>query len=233
MIDPYPRPRFGGDLDMQPPSLAGLGARRGCWCWPSTLINLGISYRFRARLDQAAHAAEEAGHDLNLLSQVLSVFERENFTSPRLLELQAQLRRPGMVPSRAIARLNRVVEFLESAHNLFVRMFDFVIFYRLQFVLAAESWRRRFGPSLRLWLDSVGELEALAALGGYTYEHPEDVFPEFVDHAPCFEAVALAHPLIPRDRAVGNDLRLDRNLQLMIVSGPNMAGKSTFLRGSA
>ena len=136
-----------------------------------------------------------------------------------------------MLPSRAIAELNRLVECLESAHNLFVRILDPVIFYRLQFVLAAESWRRRFGPSLRLWLESVGELEALAALGGYTYEHPEDVFPEFVDDAPCFEAVALAHPLIPRDRAVGNDLRLDGDLQLMIVSGPNMAGKSTFLRG--
>jgi hypothetical protein len=197
----------------------------------STIINLLISYRFRGRLDQAVHAAEEAGHDLNLLSQVLAVFEQENFTSPKLLQLQAQLRRPSTLPSRAIARLNRVVEYLESAHNQFVRIFDPVIFYRLQFAFAAESWRRRFGPSLRVWLESVGQLEALAALAGYTYERPEDVFPEFVDRAPCFEAVALAHPLIPRDRAVGNDLCLDGNLQLLIVSGPNMAGKSTFLRG--
>jgi hypothetical protein len=197
----------------------------------TTVVNLGLSYRFRTRLDQAVHAVEEAGDDLRLLSQVLTAFEREEFTSPRLLQLQAELRRPGVPPSRAIAKLNRLVEFLESAHNLFVRVFDFVIFYRLQFVLAAESWRRRFGASLRLWLESVGELEALAALGGYAFEHPEDVFPELVDDAPCFEAVALAHPLIPRDRAVGNDLCLDRNLQLMIVSGPNMAGKSTFLRG--
>lgn len=196
-----------------------------------TVLNLSLSYRYRLRLGEAAHAAEEAGHDLKLLSQVLTVFEREQFASPKLLQLQAHLKRPGMAPSRAIAKLNRRVEFLESAHNLFVRVFDFVIFYRLQFVLAAESWRRRFGPSLRLWMESVGKLEALAALGGYTYEHPADVFPEFVDHAPCFEAEGLAHPLIPRDRAVQNDLHLDRDLQLMIVSGPNMAGKSTFLRG--
>ena len=196
-----------------------------------TLVNLGLSYRFRTRLSEAAHAAEEAGRDLNLLSQVLAAFEREPFASPRLLYLQAQLKQGSTLPSQAIARLNRWVEFLESAHNLFVRIFDFVIFYRLQFVLAAESWRRRYGPSLRMWLETVGELEALAALGGYTYEHPEDVFPEFVDHSPCFEAEGLAHPLIPRNRAVANDLRLDRNLQLMIVSGPNMAGKSTFLRG--
>jgi hypothetical protein len=197
----------------------------------STVINLGLSYRYRTRLSEAAHAAEEAGSDLNLLSQVLTAFEREPFTSPRLLQLQEQLKQEHVLPSKAVAQLNRWVEFLESAHNLFVRIFDYVIFYRLQFVLAAESWRRRFGPSLRTWLDTVGELEALSALGGYTYEHPADVFPEFIDCAPCFEAQGLAHPLLPPNRAVANDLRLGPDLQLIMVSGPNMAGKSTFLRG--
>lgn len=196
----------------------------------TTVANLGLSFRFRLRLNEATHAAEEAGHDLNLLSQVLAAFEREPFTSPRLLQLQAQLKQSGVLPSRAIAKLNWRVEYLASAHHLFVRIFDPVIFYRLQFVLSTESWRRRFGRSLRFWLETVGELEALAALGGYTCEHPEDVFPEFLDYAPCFAAEGLAHPLIPRHRAVANDLRLDRDLQLMIVSGPNMAGKSTFLR---
>jgi hypothetical protein len=197
----------------------------------TTVVNLTFSYRFRSRLSHATHAAEEAGHDLNLLSQVLNAFEVQPFTSPRLIELQSRLRQPGILPSRAIARLNRRVEFLESAHNLFVRLFDFVIFYRLQFVLAVESWRRRYGRSLRIWIQTVGELEALAALGGYTYEHPEDVFPEFTGQSPCFAAQGLAHPLLPRERAVDNNVRLDHDLQLIIVSGPNMAGKSTFLRG--
>jgi hypothetical protein len=197
----------------------------------TTVVNLGITYRFRSRVNEAAHAAEDAGHDLMLLSQVLTAFERDPFSSPRLLQLQARLKQQGLPPSRAISKLNRLVEYLESAHNLFVRALNPVIFWRLQFALATESWRRRFGPSLRLWLDALGELEALAALGGYAYEHPEDVFPEFVEDAPCFEAEALAHPLIPRERAIPNDLRLDRDLQLIIVSGPNMAGKSTFLRG--
>jgi hypothetical protein len=196
-----------------------------------TVANLIVSYRFRIRLGEATHAAEEAGRDLLLLSQVLRVFEGEAFASPMLLQLQAQLRADGMPPSRAMAKLNRLVNYLEDAHNFVVRIFDPVIFYRLQLVLAIEKWRRRFGASLRLWLEAVGPLEALAALGGYTYEHPEDVFPEFAEDAPFFEAEALAHPLIARDRAVVNDLRLDRDLQLIILSGPNMAGKSTFLRG--
>jgi hypothetical protein len=192
-----------------------------------TAINLIVYSRYRLAVGQAVHAAEEAGHDLLLLAEVLAAFEKQAFTSPRMVQLQAQLDQG----SRAIAKLNRIVEYLESAHNLFVRVFDFVLFYRLQFALAAETWRRRFGPSLRLWLQVLGELEALAALGAYTYEHPEDVFPEFVDHGPCLVAEGLAHPLIPRDRAVVNDLRLDAALQLILVSGPNMAGKSTFLRG--
>ena len=196
-----------------------------------TVANLVVSYRFRLRLGEAAHAAEEAGHDLMLLSQVLTAFEREDVHQSQAAPTSGAAQAEGMPPSRAIAKLNRLVDYLEDAHNFIVRIFDPVIFYRLQFVLATESWRRRFGPSLRLWLDAVGELEALAALGGYTYEHPEDVFPEFVEDAPCFEAEALAHPLIARERAVANDLRLDRDLQLIIVSGPNMAGKSTFLRG--
>jgi MutS domain V len=205
-------------------------AASGFWVLATTVINLVLSYRLRGRLDHAAHAAEEACADLKLLSQVLTVFEREPFTSPRLLQLQARLKEAGISPSRAIAQLNRRVEYLESAHNLFVRVLDPVIFYRLQFVFATERWRRRFGLSLRVWLETVGDIEALAALSGYTYEHPEDVFPEFVDQAPCFETEGLAHPLVPRTRAVSNDLRLNRDLQLMIVSGPNMAGKSTFLR---
>ena len=130
---------------------AGVVVVRQLWVAPEllvlaiTLVNLGLSYRFRTGLSEAAHAAEEAGRDLNLLSQVLATFEREPFTSRRLLDLQARLKQGSVLSSQAIAELNRWVEYLESAHNQFVRVFDFVIFYRLQFVLAAESWRRRYG----------------------------------------------------------------------------------------
>ncbi len=85
----------------------------------------------------------------------------------------------------------------------------------------------------------MGEFEALAALAGYAYEHPADVMAEVHDEhevgaartKAAFEAEGLAHPLLPSTKAVGNDLKLGREPQMMIVSGPNMAGKSTFLRG--
>jgi len=73
-----------------------------------------------------------------------------------------------------------------------------------------------------------GEFEALAALAGYAYEHPADVLPEVCTDTPCFDAEDLAHPLLPAARAIGNDLRLGTSPQLIVISGPNMAGKSTF-----
>ena len=73
-------------------------------------------------------------------------------------------------------------------------------------------------------------MEALSSLATYAYEHPGDVFPEFSTERPLFDATAFAHPLLPASRAVRNDLRLDANLQLIILSGANMAGKSTLVR---
>ena len=111
-----------------------------------------------------------------------------------------------------------------------VKVLDLFIFWTPQWVIAIETWRARHGAAVRRWIEVAGEVEALAALGCYAYEHPEDVFPEFVPDEPFLHAEAMAHPLLPRSLAVPNDLQLDRNLQLIVVSGPNMAGKSTFIR---
>jgi DNA mismatch repair ATPase MutS len=77
---------------------------------------------------------------------------------------------------------------------------------------------------------SVGKIEALCALAGYAYEHPRDPFPEIVPGPPLLEGVGLGHPLLPESRMVRNDVVLGTNRRVLIVSGSNMAGKSTLLR---
>src|SRR6185437_7275348 len=88
----------------------------------------------------------------------------------------------------------------------------------------------QYGEEVRGWLRVIGEMEALNALASYAYENPEDTFPQFIETGPYLDAEAFSHPLIPRAPAVANDLKLDSNLQLLVISGPNMAGKSTFIR---
>jgi DNA mismatch repair ATPase MutS len=73
-------------------------------------------------------------------------------------------------------------------------------------------------------------MEALAALAGYAYEHPNDIFPEISERGPVFEGRALGHPLLPDERCVRNDLQLGCEPQALVVSGSNMSGKSTYLR---
>lgn len=196
----------------------------------TTVVNISVGYAFRERTRTAAPAIEEAAQDLKLLSAVLDRLEREKFSAPKLVSLQATLQKDGVPASRTVARLGRLVDYLVSRRGLVVQALDRFVFWTLQSSVAIELWRKQFGPSIRGWLAAVGELEALSDLASYAYEHPEDTFPEFTDDAPHFEAEALGHPLIPKARAIANDVNLGRDLRLMIISGPNMAGKSTFTR---
>jgi DNA mismatch repair ATPase MutS len=94
-----------------------------------------------------------------------------------------------------------------------------------------DRWRQAWGPAFVRWLAALSEIEALCALAGYSYECPDDPFPEVLDASAVFEAEALGHPLLPRARCVRNDLALgDGGMRILIISGSNMAGKSTLLR---
>ncbi|MBZ5595102.1 MAG: DNA mismatch repair protein MutS [Acidobacteriia bacterium] len=194
------------------------------------LINGFFFLRFHKRAEHIAAAASDAARDLGLLSEILARLEREQFTAPRLTELRSMLDIEGRPPSFRITRLRRLIAMLESREHVFVRLIDPVVLWTLQWALSVESWRKRSGPAIRRWLAAVGEMEALSALAGYAYEHPADPFPDLAETGPCFEGTALAHPLLPEDRAVRNDVAIGGELRLLVISGSNMSGKSTLLR---
>jgi MutS domain V len=196
----------------------------------STAINLAFGFVYRAKVRTIVAGVETSAQDLALLSEVLTRLEREKFSAAKLVDLQGRLDTRGALPSHSIAKLGRLVEFLISRRNPILQVTDPFVLWTLNLAFAIEAWRKKFGHQVGRWLSAVGEMEALSSLANCSFEHPADVFPEFTEDAPCFAAEGFAHPLIPESRAVRNDLRLDRDFRLMIISGPNMAGKSTFLR---
>jgi MutS domain V len=186
--------------------------------------------RQREAISRIVGAIGQPGHDLALLSLVLRRLEAESFSSPKLADLRAALNITGRPASQRIGRLQRLIELLDSRDNLAMRLIGPLLLWTTQLAMAIEDWRQLSGPHVPRWLAAAGEIEALSSLACFAYEHPSDPFPNIVEGAPLFHAIAAAHPLLPESRSIRNDLHLSLDLRLIVVSGSNMSGKSTLLR---
>ena len=193
-------------------------------------VQMAFAATQRKRVAGIIQGASGATRDLRLLGALLSRLEREPMEAPRLAELRARLDTHGHPPSRRIAQLQRQVDLLEGRANQLFAPFAALLLWATHCGLAIDAWRTECGRHLRDWIETAGELEALAAISGYAYEHPLDVFPEIDEAGPVFDGRGLGHPLLPDAACVRNDLRLDADEQAFIVSGSNMSGKSTLLR---
>jgi hypothetical protein len=168
------------------------------------------------------------GGDVVVLRQGAGLIERQQFHSARLRQLVERLQpRDAAATIRALERLLAAVERRE---DFILYAFGLWLAVGTQLVLAVERWRAAHQRDFEDWVDAWAEFEALNALACYAFEHPEGEFPELLDGSARFEAEGLCHPLLPRDRGVGNDVALNDSTAFYVISGSNMAGKSTFLR---
>ncbi|ACG73677.1 DNA mismatch repair protein MutS domain protein [Anaeromyxobacter sp. K] len=174
--------------------------------------------------------------ELRVLALLLARLEREPFTGPRLLRLQEMLgvgSQGGGRASARIARLERLASRVEWAHNQAFAPVAFALQWTPLHAALVERWRAAHGGAVRGWLEAVADLEALSSLAGYAFEHPADAFPEVVDPGAepraLLDGDAVRHPLLAA--AVANDVRLGGDAPaVLLVSGSNMSGKSTYLR---
>jgi hypothetical protein len=204
--------------------------------WPILIILLAEVFFRRALRRRAEHVVEGIScnaEGLLLFADILQRLEQESFTSPRLQAFSAELKRNGQPASHFIRKLARIVYWIDAHHSLLGHLFEVPLLYTVQVAFAAESWRQHFGPRMRASVEIVGEIEALLSLATYSYEHPADPFPQFVDFANSpahFEGQDLGHPLIAAAKCVRNSVKLDEQTRVLLVSGSNMSGKSTLLR---
>lgn len=185
------------------------------------------------KIQRYAAEAAAAASGLTILSQVMSLIEDEQFESPVLRRLCADLQCAGHRPSWQISRLNSLVHWLEnSLRNQIIGPVALMTGVPFYFMLQIDHWRERVGPSVSEWFNAIGQMEALCSLARYAFENPADPFPEFIpDSEPVsFEAEGLCHPLIPKEVCVSNDIKITNERSLIMVSGSNMSGKSTLLR---
>ena len=93
-----------------------------------------------------------------------------------------------------------------------------------------ERWLSRFGSEMVGWLDALARFDAYASLAGFAFNHPDYVYPTLTDHYFTMKGKRLGHPLLDRNRCVRNDVHVPDAPWFLIITGANMAGKSTYLR---
>ncbi len=199
------------------------------------LALIGISWWIEQRLLRSQEgmltAIDAISGQLGTLGRVLEYIEELRYESPLLVRLRDELGSDAerARPSRRIQGLRRRLEWLDSARNFFFAPVAVLLAWKLQMAWALQAWMATSQDRLDRWLEAVGSFEALLALSAWAFEHPEDVWPVFEDE-PGLRAEAMGHPLLSPKVCVRNDVRLDRQRQVELVSGSNMSGKSTFLR---
>ena len=194
------------------------------------VIEAALSYVYRKRVHAAISGVESAYEDIKLLSALLLRIETEPFDSPHLRALQEKLTSHSLPASATLSKLATIVGFVEARRNPLLAPLMLPLMYIIQSAFAAERWRERHGRAVGSWLCVLGEIEALASLTAYSFERPEDPFPEFLEGPAVFVATGLGHPLIAPGTRVRNDVDLSGALRILMVSGSNMSGKSTLLR---
>jgi hypothetical protein len=195
-------------------------------------LELAFSALLYRRVQAVLTGVDKRARDLALLANVLARLEAASFSAPRLRQLNAALT-PGSEetpPSQRIAQLGNLIDLLNSRRNQLFAPIAALLLWGTHMAYAIERWRARSGPAIAGWLSAVGQFEALCALAAYSHENPADPFPEVITGETCYEGEGLGHPLLPKSRCVCNDVRLGGELRVLVVSGSNMSGKSTFLR---
>ncbi len=202
------------------------------WLW---LVPLAVQlWIVRQTEPRSREVYESMGSKKGFVDAYVRLFRAAEGMAPRaarLRELQTRLRVDGALPSSQMRRLDRWVGWYELRETGIVHVVvNPLLLWDLNCLVGIERWVRTVGRKCGAWFEVLGELEALASLSVLLHQDPMARMPELVGDDQPFEAEQIAHPLLRPDQRVTNDVQLRGGGSALIITGSNMAGKSTLLR---
>lgn len=201
------------------------------WLGLSFSIFLVLSFGIIKRATYIQETYGKQLKSLNGYARLIALAKAENWKSAGMQELMERFNLNGQSPIQALQQLSKELDRLDLRNNQFLYvLLEGSIFFQLQEIVRIERWKARYGQHISKWLETVGELDALCSLGTFAYNHPQYTYPELTEKPFCFLATQMGHPLMPASQCVKNDATIPSRPFFLIITGANMAGKSTYLR---
>lgn len=201
--------------------------------WQAAILFLiPPAYIIRRTLDQVNHThnrTAKAGDILSFYARLIEHIEEGEFRAPKLAKLQSWFAGGNKTASANIHRLSYIIGQLNVRYNFFAVFLNLFALWDLQWIYKLERWKEHHHTALSQWFDALAEFEALGSLATAYYNNPDWSFPTLTEDS-FLSAQTIGHPLIHPEQRVCNDLQMPTKAHIKLITGSNMAGKSTFLR---
>lgn len=162
---------------------------------------------------------------------MLRLIENMEFQSEYLTGLKSKLYNRGKPASQITSSLQEILNELDYSQNVPVGfVLDSLLLWDIRCIYRLHNWQKTYGGQLDEWFDVIAEMESLISLANLNYNHPEWAVPVIRSGRFMIQAENLGHPLIAPEKRIDNHFGLNNSEQVAIITGANMAGKSTFLR---
>ncbi len=162
---------------------------------------------------------------------LLQLIEKEDFESRQLNELKESLKKGDIPASRIMNKLTGILWGLEIRGNMIVSfLLNSFFLWDILLMIRLERWRHDNGSSFSVWIDTIAEMETLNSLANLSYNRQDFTWPEILDGKFSMEIIDGGHPLINPSKRIDNSLTFHQNGNIYLITGANMAGKSTLLR---
>ncbi len=205
------------------------------------LVDLAVAYRVSSEIHAVFGRVSSGEGEFRNYARVIDLLVAgDHFATAGALvtrlrrELSDDSERPGSGAAQHLKRLHRLAALADTRFAMVHGLLQAFFLWDLQVLGRMEAWQLEAGPHARQWLDAIGEIEALCALAGLAFDHPEWCYPEVTAGAGGderrLEARQLGHPLIAADARVHNDVTVGPPGTFLLVTGSNMSGKSTLIR---
>ncbi len=170
-------------------------------------------------------------NDLKILSKSIASIEAQPFESILLSGLKNDLQKEKSKASLKIKKLQKILDRLDLRYNMVISIpINILLMWNLQQVLDLEKWKEENDTDVNKWFDTLATFEVLNSFATLHFNNLEWCFPIILQKHFQINAVELGHPLIHRSKRVNNYIDVKTAGEIMLVTGSNMAGKSTYLR---